>query len=52
METAGGFPERGRMQTRFFRVGRTGQWQDAVPEAIAKGVIRDHRTVMKRLGYL
>lgn len=52
METAGGFPERGPMQKRFFRAGRTSQWHDAVPEAIAQRVIRDHRAVMKRLGYL
>ena len=33
METAGGFPERGPAQKRFFREGRTGQWQDTVPDA-------------------
>lgn len=52
METAGGFPERGPRQKRFFREGRTGQWRDAVPDAVVQRVIRDHRNVMKRLGYL
>ncbi len=52
METAGGFPERGPAQQRFFREGRTGQWQDTVPDEIADRVTRDHRTVMKRLKYL
>jgi hypothetical protein len=52
METAGGFPERGPMQKRFFREGRIGQWHDAVPEAVAQRVIRDHRAAMQRLGYL
>ncbi len=52
METAGGFPERGPAQARFFRQGRTGQWRDVVPEAVAERVIRAHRPVMKRLRYL
>ncbi len=52
METAGGFAERGPAQQRFFREGRAGQWRDAVPDEIAHQVTRDHRAVMKRLGYL
>jgi hypothetical protein len=52
MEMAGGFPERGPMQKRFFREGRTGQWHDAVPETVSQRVIRDHRAAMQRLGYL
>lgn len=52
METAGGFPERGPRQQRFFREGRTGQWRDAIPAELAERVVRVHRTVMKRLKYL
>ena len=52
METAGGFPERGPAQERFFREGRTGHWRESVPDAVADRVIRDQRVVMKRLKYL
>lgn len=52
MEMAGGFPERGPAQERFFRQGRSGQWRESVPDEIADRVIRDHRAVMKRHGYL
>lgn len=52
METAGGFPERGPAQKRFFRAGRAGEWRDVVPEDVADRVVRAHRTAMKRLRYL
>lgn len=51
METAGGFPERGPAQGRFFRQGGSGHWREVVPQAVADRVLRDHQTAIDRLGY-
>ena len=50
-EAASGFEERGASQERFFRAGRAGVWQDALPEAAAARIRADHGEVMARYGY-
>lgn len=51
-EDSGGFRERTRHAERFFRAGKTGQWREALPEAVVERICRDHNAVMKRHGYL
>ncbi|MEM7744350.1 MAG: sulfotransferase domain-containing protein [Pseudomonadota bacterium] len=50
-EAAGGFPERGPHQTRFFREGRTGTGREVLPPEIVDKVLSDHRSVMEKHGY-
>jgi len=50
-ERAGGFRE-ARAGQSFFREGRVGSWRDALTPEQAARIVRDHREVMRRLGYL
>ncbi len=51
-EMAGGFAERPEGVGRFFRVGRAGQWRDALkPEQVEK-IVADHGEQMRRFSYL
>lgn len=51
-EAADGFVERSRNQARFFRVGRSGQWRDALAPALVAKVVAAHGEVMAAHGYL
>ena len=47
----GGFRE-ARAGQPFFREGRVGSWRDALTPEQAARIVRDHREVMRRFGYL
>jgi hypothetical protein len=49
-EEAFGFRER-RGDKPFFRSGRAGAWRGSLTDAEVHRVIREHQTVMRRLGY-
>jgi len=52
-ESASGFRERHiRADQPFFREGRTGGWQDELPQELADRIINNHKDVMHRFGYL
>lgn len=51
-EEAHGFVERPGESDSFFASGTSGIWKEALPEALAEQVLRDHRPTMKRFGYL
>jgi hypothetical protein len=51
-EDEAGFREKGAAQERFFREGRAGQWQEALPGEVRARIEADHGAVMKRHGYL
>jgi hypothetical protein len=51
-EAAAGFREKGGAQARFFRKGVSGQWRDALSEAIVARIAADHCATMKHHGYL
>jgi hypothetical protein len=50
-EREGGFRE-ARAGQSFFREGRVGSWRDALTPEQAARIVRDHRDVMRRFGYL
>ncbi|AEO47355.1 sulfotransferase [Rhodospirillum rubrum F11] len=50
-ETTGGFVERPATLSRFFRIGRAGQWREALSAAQVARIERDHGAVMADLGY-
>ena len=50
-EDQAGFRERPEGMARFFRRGRAGGWRDTLSPAQAARMVRDHGTVMHRLGY-
>jgi hypothetical protein len=47
-----GFKEKPRRAASFFRSGRTGTWREALTTRQIEKLVRDHGTVMGRLGYL
>ena len=51
-EKAGGFRERPKTSTNFFREGKPGGWQGKLDESLREKIVRDHGAVMARLGYL
>ena len=51
-ESANGFSERVSRTTGFFRKGRIGSWKDRLTPDQARQIIRDHRYVLERLGYV
>jgi len=52
-ESVSGFRERHiRADQPFFREGRTGGWQDELPQELADRIINNHKDVMHRFGYL
>lgn len=52
LEDQYGFQETGAKATRFFRKGRSGQWQLALSEDQAGRVAAQHRAQMERFGYM
>ena len=52
MEERHGFRERTLKAGRFFRVGRPGQWRDALTAAQIDAVVDANREMMSRFGYL
>jgi aryl sulfotransferase len=51
-EEVEGFRERSPVADRFFRKGKIGSWREELSEEQAQRVVRDHREVMRRFGYL
>jgi hypothetical protein len=51
-EEAKGFREKPEKAQRFFRDGRSGQWQTVLSEEQIRRVINDHGEQMKRFGYV
>jgi hypothetical protein len=51
-EKAVGFKEKTRKSESFFRKGAVGSWREALTDTQVLRIIRDHREVMKRFGYL
>lgn len=46
-----GFRERPPTSDAFFRAGRAGTWQGKLDDALREKLLRDHGSVMKKLGY-
>jgi hypothetical protein len=51
-EAAKGFLEKPPHADRFFRQGRSGQWQDVLSSAQVDRIVAAHREQMARFGYL
>ncbi|MCZ4353812.1 sulfotransferase domain-containing protein [Roseovarius aestuarii] len=51
-ESEGGFKENPGKSEKFFNKGQSGQWKEALSEELADQLRRDHRSTMKRFGYL
>jgi hypothetical protein len=51
-EDRGGFREKPDSAERFFRVGKSGQWQGELSEQQVKRLLRDHGEIMRRFGYV
>jgi hypothetical protein len=51
-EEAKGFQEKSAASSRFFRKGKVGSWREELSEEQARQIVRDHREVMRRFGYL
>lgn len=51
-EAAHGFSEKQPTAKSFFRQGKTGTWREILTEKQIRQIIRDHRAVMRRFGYL
>jgi hypothetical protein len=51
-EQAHGFHERVAPGRSFFRKGKIGGWRESLSDRVAARIIRDHRDVMRRFGYL
>jgi aryl sulfotransferase len=47
-----GFSEKPPSARSFFREGRVGSWRDELTPQQAARIVRDHRDVMRRFGYL
>lgn len=47
-----GFREKSDKGSKFFRVGRSGQWQETLTSAQIDRVINDHHEQMKRFSYI
>jgi len=51
-EEVKGFNEKPKKAQRFFREGKSGQWQTVLSEEQIRRVINDHGEQMKRFGYI
>ena len=51
-EAAGGFRERHRGVSVFFRRGRSGAWRDELSESQVARIVSEHAPMMRHLGYL
>lgn len=51
-EDAEGFREKSPSSSRFFRKGKVGSWREELSKDQAQRIVRDHREVMRRFGYL
>ncbi|MDD5170347.1 MAG: sulfotransferase domain-containing protein, partial [Syntrophales bacterium] len=51
-EEAEGFREKSPVAVHFFRKGKIGAWREELSEEQAQMIIRSHRDVMRRFGYL
>jgi len=51
-ETESGFIENSRNQERFFRKGKTDQWQSELTSEQVDQMIQHHGRVMRKHGYL
>jgi hypothetical protein len=47
-----GFREKPPGMTTFFRKGKAGSWREELDASQVERILRDHGTVMRRLGYL
>lgn len=47
-----GFVEKSAHAESFFTSGKSGSWKNELPKDLADRIIRDHRSTMKRFGYL
>jgi len=51
-EEVEGFREKSPSSSRFFRKGEIGSWREELNEDQAQRIVRNHREVMRRFGYL
>ncbi len=51
-EARSGFVEKPESVGRFFREGKSGQWQDVLTNEQVERIIADHGVQMRRMGYL
>jgi aryl sulfotransferase len=51
-EETEGFQEKSAAASRFFRKGKAGSWREELTDEQAQRIVRDHREVMRRFGYL
>lgn len=51
-ESAHGFSEKQPTAKSFFRQGKSGSWRETLSEIQIRQLINDHRTMMRRFGYL
>lgn len=51
-EKEGGFNEKSPASKMFFRKGEVGSWREELTEKQAERVINDHKSAMRRFGYL
>ena len=51
-ETDKGFREKPDKAERFFRVGKSDQWQDVLTRRQIRKIVRQHRPQMERFGYM
>lgn len=51
-ENAEGFKEKSPSSNTFFREGKIGSWRGELTEEQVRQIVRDHRNVMRRFGYL
>ncbi|WP_026261148.1 sulfotransferase domain-containing protein [Kiloniella laminariae] len=52
IEEEEGFTEKSRNSERFFRAGKSGQWQSVLTDKQVKQIEKDHGAQMKKFGYL
>ncbi|WP_374381036.1 sulfotransferase domain-containing protein [Dongia sp.] len=50
-EEAKGFQEKSTKGSKFFRVGKSGQWKDTLTEAQIDRIVGQHKEQMERFGY-
>ncbi len=52
METSDGFKERGIYSEAFFRKGESNEWESELLETQINEIVKHHKKIMKRFGYL
>ena len=52
METSDGFKERGIHSEAFFRKGESNEWESELLETQINEIVKHHKKIMKRFGYL